>query len=131
MLNAHGLSAVTDIFKGGPNGILTQSNIIIYRMQYWKKTLICAGMDEGEVSVYIFENDKSLRRISFTIFSKMSLLSELIEDIINPTDLETNNLKILDFILSKKIYNVEYKIPYFCLCLVFGDTYNEHSNVFG
>ena len=88
-------------------------------------------MDEGEVSVYIFEDDKSLRRISFTIFSKMYLLSELIEDIINPTDLETNNLKILDFILSKKIYKLEYKIPYFCLCLVFGDTYNKHSNMFG
>ena len=57
-------------------------------------------MDEGEVSVYIFEDDKSLRRISFTIFSKMFLLSELIEDIINPTDLETNKLKNFGFHLK-------------------------------
>lgn len=88
-------------------------------------------MPEGEVTVDSFEDDKSLGRTSFTILSKRHLLSELIDDTVNPVEflcstLKSDNLETLDLILSEKFTNWKTKFPLSAA----EDGQNENPNVF-
>ncbi|XP_061182368.1 B-cell scaffold protein with ankyrin repeats-like [Saccostrea echinata] len=91
------------------------------------------GMPEGEILVEVLVDDSSLGKTSFAIRPKMQLLSDLLDDVINPIDficktMKTENAEALDLILSEKFSNFKtYRIPLSGLENV---TQEENSKIF-
>lgn len=91
------------------------------------------GMSEGEIAVEVLVDNVSLGRTSFIIRSKMQLLSDLMDDVINPVDficstLDTNNAETLDMILCEKFTSFKTnRIPMFGI----ENYHEENPKVFG